>query len=154
MTKVESNLKQHSNDVDEDMDDDPDFEVAPTAVLADSKTPSDLAVQVMETQGVAIMDNKDGITFNIDWTSEQVQQKMKILFLTLFTWLNHDTESSFAGRQHFSVFCQPWVICFKERSRLEVVNHITHPTGKDLDRNSRGVRVSWKQRVLYLGKLQ
>lgn len=154
MTKIESNLKQHSNDGDEDIDDDPDFEVAPAATLADPKTPSNLAVQVMETQGVAITNDKDGITFNIDWTSEQVQQKMQILFPTLFTWLNRDTESSLASRQHFSVFCQPWVICFKERSRLAVVTHITHPTGKDLDRNSRGIRVSWKQRILYLGKLQ
>ena len=155
MTKIVSNLKQHSNDWDEDLDsdDDPDLEVAPTAALVDQKTPSDLAVQIMETQGVAVTDDKDGITFDIDWTSEQVQQKLRMLFPTLFMWLNRDTESSLASRHHFPVFCQPWVICFRERTRLEVVNHITHPTGKDLDRNSRGMRVSWKQRVLYLGKL-
>ena len=136
------------------MDNDPDFDVAPTAALTDKKTPSDLAVQVMETQGVAIMDDKDGITFDIDWTAEQVQQKMQKLFPILFMWLNRDTESSFAGRHDFSVFCQPWVLCFRERARIEVVNHITHPTGKDLDRNSRGTKVSWKHRVLYFGKLR
>ena len=66
---------------------------------------------------------------------------------------DRDTESSLASGHDFSIFCPPWVLCFKERTRLEVVNHITHPTGKDLDRNSRGMKVSWRLRVLYLGKL-
>ena len=78
-----SNLKQLNSN--KDMDDDPDFDVASTAALVDLKTPSYLAVQVMEIQGVTIMDDKDGIPLNINWTSDQVQQKMQNLFQTLFT---------------------------------------------------------------------
>jgi hypothetical protein len=111
------------------LEEDPDFDT-PTAALTDRKTPSDLTVQIMETQGVAVIDDKDGIRFNIDWTSEQVQQKLQKLFPVLFMWLSCDSESLLASRHHFAVFCQPWVICFRERTRLEVVNHITHPTGK------------------------
>ena len=133
-----------------DEDADAEFE-APTPTLADWKTPSDLAVQIMETQGVAVTDDKDGFAFSLDWNFEEVQQRLQKLFPALFLWFNHDVESSFASKHQFSLFCQPWVICFKERMRLQVVNHITHPTGKDLDRNSRGMRVSWKQCVLYLG---
>jgi len=74
--------------------------------------------------------------FSLDWNFEEVQQRLQKLFPALFLWFNHDVESSFASKHQFSLFCQPWVICFKERMRLQVVNHITHPTGKDLDRNS------------------
>ena len=78
-----SNLKQLNSN--KDMDDDPDFDVAPTAALVNLKTPSYLAVQVMEIQGVTIIDDKDGIPLNINWTSDQVQQKMQNFFQTLFT---------------------------------------------------------------------
>ncbi|KIM34972.1 hypothetical protein M413DRAFT_32859 [Hebeloma cylindrosporum] len=92
----------------DDADEEPDFEAPATAALADRKSPSDLAVQIMEMQGVAITDEKEGITFNASWTFEQVQQKLQKLFPILFLWLNHDVESSFAGKHQFSVFCQPW----------------------------------------------
>ncbi|KAF8189538.1 hypothetical protein K438DRAFT_1763746 [Mycena galopus ATCC 62051] len=91
-----------------------------------AKTPNKGQMQKAIDHGLAVVDTSEGFEFDRTWSHEDLFDALTThlpLPFSFFEELQHDANDD-----------QPaWRIATVSRNRIEVLNTLTHPTGKDVD---------------------
>lgn len=119
--------------------------------LSNSKVPNIIDVQKYEAQHLSKFDD-NGISFDKNWTHEQVVEKLKSLFPTLFNYFAAlPLEVNNSDHPMDTLFAPQWMLLVKQRTSLHVLNQFPKPNGMTIFRNTCLSRVGFKNQHLFLG---
>lgn len=119
--------------------------------------PTAIEIQEMVEQGLAVVDFKNGIEFNSEWSFDGVQNKLRDLFPPIFDYFdglaedkNYDISTE---ERRMQTHKSRWVLCTKDRRAATIVPGTPFPTGSDIEYWSGGKqRCGFKEKVLLLSE--
>ncbi|KAL0948684.1 hypothetical protein HGRIS_010485 [Hohenbuehelia grisea] len=112
------------------------------------KFPSNLQVQILQSQGLAVIDLEHGILFRKDEDYSEVEKRLQKLFGRLWTHFNAHQE--LAGDETTNVFVSDFLVCCRDWSDIYVLPHVKYPDGQHLYINSKGRRAGFLEHALVL----
>jgi hypothetical protein len=119
--------------------------------LNDKAVPTRAILKDMELAGCAVIGDKQTLTFDMNWTYEDVDKFLRKLFPLPFAYTDKNVTRR-ASKVSEGKSKSAWALLSKERRALEVVPGVPKATGKDLDRFKGRDKASVKDSHIFVGE--